>query len=229
MKLPIVTKKYFKEGKLIAGFTMIEIIVVLAVFLFVVGATVSIFVSIVQSQKRVLSEQEVLNQTGYVEEYMSKALRSAKVAVDDSCVPVGYIYLLTHYDSGPGVYKGIEFINADAEGNPVCQEFFLGNCDHNNPSSSVLCEIKGGGLATPLTSVNLQFDTVNPIRFSIEGSNGSTAPYTCPNPPQQCGASETDLVQPRVTILLNAKISGDAKAPLRAIQTTVSQRNFNAK
>ena len=57
------------------GFTLIELIVVMTVFLLVIGAAMGIFISIVQNQKKILSEQELLNQISYVEEYMSKALR----------------------------------------------------------------------------------------------------------------------------------------------------------
>ena len=75
-------KKIIKEKKS-AGFTIIELIVVMAVFLFVIGAAISVFISIIQHQKRVLAEQQILNQISYVEEYMSKSLRTANTEINE--------------------------------------------------------------------------------------------------------------------------------------------------
>ena len=83
----------------------------MAVFLFIIGAAIGIFLSIVQSQKRVLSEQQLLNQISYAQEHMSKALRMANTAIDDSCIPKGYVYLLTRYNTNSQLFGGIKFIN----------------------------------------------------------------------------------------------------------------------
>ena len=222
-----------------AGFTLIELIVVMAVFLFVIGAAISIFISIVQNQKKVLSEQQLLNQISYVEEYMSKALRMAKAETTENCLLdthgantdyPGYIYLLTRYDASLQAFRGIKFINqtGDSSGNPICQEFFLDNAvsgDTNAPL--VLKELKNStndSNAVPLTPSNLQ---ITSARFSINGSNGSTFTSVSCTTNSKCGASDADVIQPRVTILLNVKITGDSQEPNRVIQTTVSQRNLN--
>jgi len=147
------------------GFTIIELVVVMAVFLFVVGAAMTIFISIVSNQKKVLSEQQVLNQVSYAQEYMSKALRMAKVALtasDLACMGSensGYIYLLTRYDVATQTFKGVKFINQsglDESGEPICQEFFV---DHENPADAgtplVIKEIKNGVGPTDITSADL--------------------------------------------------------------------------
>jgi len=209
-------KKIIKLSK---GFTLIELIVVMSVFLFVIGAAIGIFISIVQNQKRVLAEEQLLNQISYAEEYMSKALRMAKTATtaqDISCLgQEGFIYLLTRHPADVGnVYNGIRFLNQSDNG--VCQEFFLDN--------GVLKEIKyinGNTSAVALTSTNL---TITSIRFSINGADGSVAGQVCNGNPGQCGASYDDVVQPKVTILLNVSIPGGST---RTIQTTVSRKNLN--
>lgn len=209
--------KLFK-GK--GGFTLIELIVVMVVFLFIIGAAIGIFISVVRNQKQVLSEQELLNQISYVEEYMSKALRVAAADTSGSCLPLGsnneqYIYLLTHYNTSgqnAGFFSGVKFIN---QLNGVCQEFFW-------DTDGILKEIKDGAAAVALTPSDLQ---INYVRFSINGSDGSAK--DCANP-NQCGASNADPVQPRLAILLGVKISG-AGGQNRIIQTTVSQRNLNVK
>lgn len=186
------------------AFTLIELVVVMAAFLFIIGAAAGIFLSIVQNQKRVLSEQKLLNQISYAEEYMSKALRMAMVDTDGTACfgdskYAGYIYLLTHGDSGS--YEGIKFIN-QSDNNGACQEFFL-------DTTGVLEETDGGGSPVALTSTDLK---INFISFALNGLNNLS------------GTSYSDAVQPRVTILLNVSIPGEAA---KTIQTTVSQRNLN--
>lgn len=224
------------------GFTLIELIVVMAVFLFVVGAAIAIFISIIANQKKVLAEQELLNQVSYVEEYMSKALRMAKASSSlDSEVTCfqesnpdadkdGYVYLLTRPDTSAdpsdkesGFYAGIKFLNQTGDSptsSPICQEFYLGKCDPANPDKLVLCEIKNDSQPVPLTPANLQIIS---IKFGIDGKDGLIEPSGLPV------AQAGDLEQPRVTIALKVKITGDNKEPERIIQTTISQRNLNVK
>jgi len=195
------------------GFTLVEIIVVMSVFLFVIGAIFLVFISSVSQQRITMLKQVSINETSYVFEYMSKALRMAKRAtLTDGCIPDGYIYQLTEDDDG--VYLGIKFLNYLYE-TPLCDEFYL------DKDTKILMEKKGTDAAVPLTSNKLK---INSIRFGINGANGcyDTAKPSCPN-----GAffSDIDKIQPRVTILLNFQIEDEQ----RTIQTTVSQRNLNAQ
>ncbi|MCX6723319.1 MAG: type II secretion system protein [Candidatus Staskawiczbacteria bacterium] len=204
-----------QEFKKERGFTLIEVIVVIAVFLFIIGAAVGIFISIIENQKKILAEQQFLNQISYIEEYMSKALRMAKTAGATDCIPEGYIYELTQLKGG--YYQGIKFMNQINSINGICQEFYL-------DTDGVLKESKNNADAMPLTSDSMK---INFVRFSINGSDGSVSGLTCDI--GHCGASNIDGIQPRATILLNVKIPGDNKEPDRTIQTTVSRRNLNVK
>jgi len=218
------------------GFTLIELIIVMAVFLFIIGAALGIFISIIQNQKKILVEQQFLNQISYVEEYMSKALRMAKTEKNENCLGYpGYIYLLTRYDSASETFRGIKFLNQSND-TIYCQEFFLDNT--TDPAHPVLKEIKNGieeskdipgtEKAVALTPPNLQ---ISSIRFSVNGSDGSASSNVCPSgTTTDCGASDQDSSQPRVTILLNVTIPGDNQGTAtRTIQTTVSRRNLNVK
>jgi len=215
------------------GFTVIELVVVMAIFLFVIGAAMGIFLSVVKSQKRVLSEQQILNQISYVQEYVSKALRTVKTEIEEgpgSCLidytlgsqapsHQGFIYLLTRYDSNKGSFRGIKFINQSD--NDACQEFYL---DDNG----VLKELKtyspypepSDEDALDLTSGNLKIESFG---IAINGSESACGNVT------QCGASVIDLEQPRVTLYFNISIPGDPQQSTRTFQTTVSRRNLNAK
>ena len=109
------------------GFTLIELIVVLALFMFIIDATVTVFVSIVHHQKRVLQQQELLHQTNYALESISRSLQMAMPDAAGNCLYKdavhypGYVYLLTHRNADSGFYGGIAFIDKDG----VCEEFFL--------------------------------------------------------------------------------------------------------
>ena len=241
MKLFTITKKYSKDGELLTGFTLIELIVVMAVFLFVIGAALGIFISIIQHQRIILAEQELLNQTSYIEEYMSKALRMATRDISGNClvdnsslspypdiIYPGYNYLLTRPVNG--VFTGIKFLNqsnTDNLGYPICQEFYL----DMSGTPHILKELKttwpyakvGDENSVPLSSQKLN---INFIKFGIDGSDGSFGGVDHP-----IGDQDPDYIffQPRITILMNIQIQGDSQNPTRTIQTTVSQRNLNAQ
>ena len=225
------------------GFTLIEMIVVIAVFLFIVGAALGIFISLVQNQKNVLARQQILNQVSYIEEYMSKALRMAKAENSEGCMTdsegdhSGFIYLLTRYDSSIPAYQGIKFLN-QSDGNS-CEEFYLsgGILYAKNSNSNVLPS------ETALTSAGMH---IKSIKFSVNGA------LNCSSGIYGCGASNSNFQQPRVAILLNVFMPnsnstscttdsnctvGGQKCdtavglcqPVQVFQTTVSQRNLNAK
>ena len=188
----------------------------MSVFLIVIGAIFLVFISSVSQQRITMLKQVSINETSYVFEYMSKALRMAKRATsaDTLCIPDGYIYQLTNRNGGSS-YTGIKFLNYLYE-TPLCDEFYL------DTDTNILMEKKDSEDAVPLTSSKLK---INSIRFGINGTNGcynTATPETCP-----LGAFflDTDKIQPKVTMLLNFQIEDEQ----RTIQTTVSQRNLNAQ
>lgn len=191
------------------GVTLIELVVVLAVFTIIVSISFGIFISIVQHQRRILTEQELLNQTTYVLEYISRGLRTAVNDTAGNCLTSqgvqypGYVYLLTHYDAQGGFYQGIKFISGN---NNACEEFFL-------DTDGVLKEIKNSGQAQNVLSDN--FNIVQ-ARFVINGNKALQ------------GASFSDVIQPRVTILLNIEFGTAQGIQRKIVQTTVSARNLNA-
>jgi prepilin-type N-terminal cleavage/methylation domain-containing protein len=194
------------------GFTLIEVIVVMAVFMLIVGSAISIFISIVQHQKNILAEQELLNQSSYAIETISKALRMAGRDDVGDCISVGYNYMLSEWNLTLRGYTHIKFLNQsdiDFLGNQACQEFYL--------DDGVLKEVKRYLVADPInpiaiTSAKLK---VNSLVFAINGDKTKE------------GASDIDGVQPRVTIFMDIQVSGDNSRSIGKIQTTVSQRNLN--
>ena len=213
------------------GFTMVELIVVIAVFMLIISVAVVIFISIIENQRIILSRERLLSQVSYAVEYMSKALRMASKDTSGSCLVYtdvnynitdtfpGYIYLYTRPNS---YYEGIKFINES--NNEACQEFYL---DQNN--GRLIKEKRVNFPYDQITDENSvalisdKFD-INYLRFSINGTSGLESDLIF-------GASEDDSPpqQPRVTVIMGIQSSNDPLQSEIKIQTTISQRNLNEK
>lgn len=98
----------------IGGFTLVEILVAVAVFSLIMGVASTVFVSAIKTQRRSLASQELLDQTSYAIEYMSRAVRMAKKDFDGSCTGLANL----NYRK---IDSRIIFENYDG----FCQEFFL--------------------------------------------------------------------------------------------------------
>jgi prepilin-type N-terminal cleavage/methylation domain-containing protein len=130
------------KKKNLAGFTLIELLASVAIFSLIVGGASGIFISAIRTQRKTLSNQELLDQTSYLIEYMSRALRMAKKDVTGICISPNLNYAITR--SG----EGIKFMNSGGS----CQEFYL--------SGDQLKEEKAG-VRLDLTSANLKVEAFN--------------------------------------------------------------------
>jgi len=137
------------------SFTLIELLVVIAIFSIAIGAISGIFISGLSSQRKILAEQEILNQMNYVIEYMGKAIRMAKK--DD----VSFAGETKNCLSGNNVNyetpteREIKFRNHLNQ----CQRFYL--------SSNQIWEDKEGTVLA-LTSPTIK---VNALRFRVSGES----------------------------------------------------------
>ncbi len=98
-----------------SGFTLVEMLVVIGILLIVLVALVAIFVSALQIQRYVLSAYQLLDQSSYVMEYMSRSLRMAKKDLTGSCIDLNNSY---------GYYSGTSGIKLKNEAGD-CIGFFL--------------------------------------------------------------------------------------------------------
>jgi len=181
------------------SFTLIELLVTVTIFSLIVGAASGVFVSALRAQRKSLSMQELLGQTSFLMEYMSRAIRMAKKELSaPAClsqnglnyeIPVGY-----RIDDNEDLGWKIKFKNYQG----ICQEFFW------DKGTNQLMENKTGYTEPlPLTSPSLR---INSLSFNLIGKSQFD------DPP----------LQPRVTIFL--KIEGKEKSKIN-LQTTISQRN----
>jgi prepilin-type N-terminal cleavage/methylation domain-containing protein len=126
------------------GFTLVELLTSLTVFVVVVTVASGIFISAIRAQRRALAYQELLDQTSYLMEYMSRAIRMAKKDFDGNCM--GGDPNLNYKISSSG---GIVFENYNGD----CQEFYA--------QGGKLWELKASGSPVELTSDNLEVLTFN--------------------------------------------------------------------
>ena len=137
----------FKNQKFTAGFTLIELMVSVALFAIIVGVISSIFFTSLQSQRKAISFQGIFDQTSYLMEYMSRNLRMAKRETEAlTCLSaVNKNYEMTRNN------KGVKFINSQN----ICQEFYL------DITTSRLKEAKSGAQEQYLTSENSRVTAFN--------------------------------------------------------------------
>lgn len=143
------------------GFTLIEMIVAVAVFTLVTSAASGLFISSLRAQRQSLASQSLLDQTSYLMEYMSRTLRMAKKELSaPACLSSNGL----NYEKTRGG-KGIKFVNYYG----VCQEFFW------DDSAYQLKEVKGGGAEDFLTSNELKVVLFN-IKLAGESQDDDDQP-----------------------------------------------------
>lgn len=98
-----------------SGYTLVEVLVTVVVFAILLGAIIGIWASAIRMQRYILNSQELLNQTSYIMEYTSRAIRMAKKDVTDICA-IG----TNNYGLPVSGDDGVRFRNMSG----ICKEFF---------------------------------------------------------------------------------------------------------
>ncbi len=96
------------------GFTLIEMLVVALILIILMGAIIGVFVSVVKVQRYTLAAQSMLDQTSYTMEYMSRHLRMAREAKDDSHISKNRTYEEANSCNEEGC-TAINFLNYNEE------------------------------------------------------------------------------------------------------------------
>ena len=98
------------------GFTIPELLVALFIFSLIIGGATNLLLVGITAQRSSLAMQELLDQSSFVVEYMTRSLRQAKKDLGPTCLTIrGLNYELTQGG------EGIMFINSRSQ----CQEFRL--------------------------------------------------------------------------------------------------------
>ena len=109
----VVGRKSFVVSR---GFTLPEILVAMVLFLLLMGSVSGLILSAISAQRRALAVQELVSQTSYLSEYMSRHIRQARKETGQGCL----LQQGTNYEVTRGG-RGLKFVN----GQNQCQEFFL--------------------------------------------------------------------------------------------------------
>ncbi len=136
------------------GFTLIEILVVTAIFATLLVVIVGFFVSTLRTKRNVLDSRRVLGEVSYALEHMSRVLRLAARDSVGNCIPIGFSYQSS-------IESEIKFINVLQDNQ--CQKFFLEDNQIKRMSPA-------GVLA--LTSPSI---LVNNLRFEVVGESKEDA------------------------------------------------------
>jgi competence protein ComGC len=137
-------KKNKEQNNSSAGFTLVEIMTSMTIFIVLVAIFGNFFSQAIKVQRRSLASYEIVNTASYNLEYMSRAIRMAKKDLEGGCIEQNYNYE-NIYDGGEPV--GLKFMNYDG----TCRKFFL--------AGGRLFEEKNGELPLPLTPIDLTVDS----------------------------------------------------------------------
>ncbi len=187
------------------GYTLVEILVGIAIFSLLVAGPTGLFISSLRSQNRILGLREVVDSSSYVLEYMSRALRMAQkdLTPTGECIPMG-----TNYEIPIGQPRRINFLSYSHKDDKFICRQFAWESDALKLMERRSTSEKRTNFRPPLdlTSPDLEV-TFTEFRILGEGQN--------------------DNFQPRVTILLEMTKEAVSGFPKVKVQTTISQRNLD--
>jgi len=143
------------------GFTLIEVLVSVAIFSLLIAGPTGFFISSLKGQKKALSSQELIDSTSYFLEYFSRAVRMAQKDSLSSCLTNSFVKTNYELTEGPG----IKFMNYKGE----CQEIYL------DAEEKILKEKRGVSDPISLTSSNLEVVSFQ-IRLSGETQSDNLQP-----------------------------------------------------
>ncbi len=146
------------ESKKNKGFTLVEILVSIAIFTIFISAVMEFFVSALKNQLRTLERQSLLDSVSYSVDYTARALRMAKKDLSGNCITSGF-----NFKNPEGNPLVIRFLNAHGK----CQEFLLQN---NQLQVELSSDNSSANLASPepLTSSKI---VVNSLNFRAWGAS----------------------------------------------------------
>ena len=188
--------------KLKKGLTLIELLVSIAIFGFLIVGLIGMFSSAVNAQQSVLQNQEILNQGSYVTEYMDRAIRMALRDDVGDCTK-DYVN-----DKNYNVSSGsITFLAYDvADPGYKCKRFYLeDNVIMEQKSADTNADNLEEGV--PITSSKVKVSAFNVFVYG-----------------------DTSNSQPIVTFVIDMESNSPRRLdplPKMIFQTSISQRNLN--
>jgi len=192
------------KNQKIKGFTLVETLVSLFIFGMMSVALVNIFVSGLNTQTRILQNQDLMNQASYSLEYMGKLIRMAEKDTTGDCAPAGESYGV----GGSYPNNSITFLAYDTKAAGYrCIQFLLdGNAIKERRSTTAsMAQLQ---TAQAITSSSVYVINEG-LYFFVSGDVLG------------------DQRQPMITILINIRYNILPTPPYLTMQTTISQRKLD--
>lgn len=140
------------------GFTLIELLITITIFSIVVTSFFGLFSSAFREQRKNLNLQYLLQNTSYLSEYMSRALRMAQKDLSGNCLSA-----LANFENPDGNLSKIRFLNYEGK----CQEFLL-ESETLKVRKSTDESSSNFGIPEPVTPQNIRIEN---LRFEISGES----------------------------------------------------------
>jgi prepilin-type N-terminal cleavage/methylation domain-containing protein len=179
------------------AYTLIEVLVAVTIFSFIIAGPTGLFITSLRGQRKALATMEIVDNSSYALEYISRALRMAKKDTTGDCITAG-----SNYENPDSDVSKIRFLNYQG----LCQEFSLNSGQLGQQQSTDETVVSLGGFL-PLTPDDLKISTSS-LKFQLSGK------------------TQGDNLQPRVTISFEIQKKNQPETKIR-LQTTISQRNLD--
>ena len=187
------------------GTTLFELMITITVFSIFITVGVQLLSSALKNHQAALAKAEVLNQTSYVLEYLSRSFRMAQKDIAGLCIAPR-----NNFENPSGDISSIRFLNYENK----CLDFPSHNIEKNNKTYTLIMMRKssdaGSANLGPEVALTAIGPSVNKVSFFITGK------------------SQSDALQPSVTVALEFKDSL-SNGSVYNIQTTVSQRSLDVE
>jgi prepilin-type N-terminal cleavage/methylation domain-containing protein len=223
------------DVRLQRGFTLIEMLVSIAILTLIIGSATGLLISAIRSQVKILTTQKLLDETSYTVEYMSRYLRMAKKDTTGDCIQLFF----QPSPCGPLPLSpcGLPNYNYSYRADDPSLSFQVIFLDYNNKCHQFgWWEELYGGNSYEMLAEWLSSDSkiADDFAFQTAPANSTfltSKSYSISGLPHfiLAGESGADSLQPRVTFSfrLQKAFGGVIGKPDILIQTTISQRDLD--
>ena len=182
------------------GFTLVEMIVTLAIFSLIMVAVAGLFFHALRAHRTILAKSQMLGESSYNLEHIGRGLRMAKKTSDSGCLSAKG---LNFEKTARG---GVKFQNLNSSGTIDCVEYYLGYPGEDYGANGALMESRANAERSfdlPLTS-----PAVDVVSLAV----------------YDYGWAQNDDLQPRTT--LHIQMRGRQNQTMDH-QITISQRDLD--
>ena len=179
------------------AFTLIELLVGIVIFTLLVGSVIGVFISAIRIQRYTLAYENLLDQSSYVMEYMSKALRMAKKGSLGGACTVDKNYEIKQIPSTS--VNGLMFEKYDTTSGAIkCKGFFVENNtlkDYEEGRAVSILPLLSSKIKVNAFNVNIIDETGQQSKVTIYLEMEETSSNPHPKIKIQTAVSQRDLNQ----------------------------------